>query len=116
MTHEDYPLSDLDSLLSKDNITEHDLLQFPEKFSEDPKNHSSQTSLTHELEDLSITPTDEPTIVLSDKPKKRKPTSPPEQLFRKLKKSEEARLDYSFTKNPQFQLNLTNKIREKINQ
>ena len=37
MTLENYPLSDLDFLLSKDNITEDDLSQLPELLREDPK-------------------------------------------------------------------------------
>ena len=38
MTPEDYLLSDLDSLLSEDNITEDDFLQLPELLLEEPRN------------------------------------------------------------------------------
>ena len=38
MTQKDYLLSDLDSSLSKDHITENDLLQLPELLLEKPKN------------------------------------------------------------------------------
>ena len=116
MTQEDYPFSDLDSLLSKDNITEDDLLQFPEVPLEEPNTPSNHTSITHELENLSLTPTDKPTIALNTRPRKRKSTTPSRQLFHKQKKSEEATSYYSFTKNPQFQFNLTYKIKESINQ
>ena len=114
MTREDYLLSDLDSLLSKDNITENDLLQLPELLLEDQKNSFSETALTHESEILSITPTDEPTIALNCKAKKRKSTIPSTQIFQKQKKSEEATHRYSFTDNPQFQLNVVYKTKENL--
>ena len=116
MSQENYPLSDLDPLLSKDNITEDDLLQLPELFFEEPKTPSNQTSISHELENLYLTPTDKPTIALNARPRKRKSTIPSRQLFRKQRKSEEATSKYNFTKNPQFQLNLTYKLKENINQ
>ena len=62
-----------------------DLLQLPELSPEEPKTPPSQTSLTHELQNLSITPTDKPTIALNDRTRKRKPTAPSRQLFRKRK-------------------------------
>ena len=58
MSQEDYPFSDLDFLLSKNNITEDDVLQLPEVPLEEPKTPSNHTSITHELENLSLTPTD----------------------------------------------------------
>ena len=116
MNQEDYSFSDLDSLLSKDNITEDDLLQIPELFLEEPNTPSNQTSITHELESLSLTPTDKPTIALNIRPRKRKSTSPSRQLFHKQKRSEEATSKYTATQNPQFQFNLTYKIKENINQ
>lgn len=116
MTQKDYPISDLDSLLSKDTITEDDLILLPEPSLEEPKTPSNQTSITHELENLFITPTDKPTIALNDRPRKRKSTIPSKQLFQKQRKSEEATSNYSFTNNPQFQFNLTYKIKENINQ
>ena len=112
MNQENYLLSDLDSLLSKDSLTKDDLLQLAELISEEPKTPPNQTSITHELENLSITPNDKPTITLNNTPRKRKPTSPSRHLFRKQTKSEEATLDYNFTKNPRFQFNLTYKIKE----
>ena len=93
MSQEKYPFSDLDSLLSKDNITEDDLLQLPETSPEEIKSPSKQTSITHELESISITPTDKPTIALNGSPRKRQPTAPSRQLYRKQRKSEEATLD-----------------------
>ena len=115
MSQEDN-FSDLDFLLSKDSITEDDLLQLPELLPEEPKTPSSQTSITHELETLFITPTDKPTIALNARPRKRRSTTPSLQLFSKQKKSEEATSNYSATQNPQFQFNLTYKIKENINQ
>ena len=111
MNRENYLLSDLDSLLSKDSITENDLLELPELFHEEPKSPSNQTSITHEPENLSITPTVKTTIALNDRPRKRKPTAPSRQVFRKQKKNEEATLDYNFTRNPQFQFNLNYKTK-----
>ena len=112
MSQENYPLSDLDSPLSKDNITEDDLLQLPELFPEEPKTPSNQTSITHELENLSITPTDKPTIALNDRPGKRKPTALSRELLQKQRKIEEATVDYNFTKNSQFQCNQPTKIKK----
>ena len=116
MSQEGYPFSDLDLLLFKDNITEDDLLQLPEVPLEEPKTPSSHTSIAHELESLSLTPTDKPTIALNIRPRKRKSTTPSQQLFHKQKKSEEATSKYTNTQNPQFQFNLTYKIKENINQ
>ena len=116
MIREDYPVSDLQPLLSKDNITEDDILQLPELFPEQQINSPSKTPLTPESENLSITPTDKPTIALNNRPRKRKLTIPSRQLFHKQKKSEEATFRYSFTKNPQFQVNLIYKSKENINQ
>ena len=116
MTQENYPLSDLDSLLSKDNITKDDLLQPAEKFLEEQRNSPSKTLLTNELENLLITPTDKPTIAFNDRLRKRKPTAPSRHLFRRQRKSEEATLNFNFTKNPQFQFNLTYRIIENISQ
>ena len=87
MNQEDFSFSDLDFLLSKDNITEDDLQQLPELIPEEPKTASNQTSITYELENLCITPTDKPTIVLNDRPRKRKSTTLSRQLFRKQKKA-----------------------------
>ena len=116
MSQEDYPFSDLNFLLSKDNITEDDLLQIPEVPLEEPKTPSNYTSITHELDSLSLTPTDKPTIALNIRPRKRKSTTPSRQLFHKQKKSEEATSKYTATQNPQFQFNLTYKIKGIINQ
>ena len=116
MNQEDYPFSALDFLLSKDNITEDDLLQLPEVPFEEPKTTSNHTSITHELENLSLTSTDKPTIALNIRRRKRKLTTPSRQLFHKQKKSEEATSKYTATQNPQFQFNLTYKINENINQ
>ena len=116
MNQEDYSFSDLDSPLSEDNFTEDDLLQLPELFPEEPNTPSNQISITHELENLSLTPTDKPTSALNIRPRKRKSTTPSRQLFRKQKKSEEATSKYTATQNPQFQFNLTYKFKESINQ
>ena len=116
MNQEDYSFSDLDSLLSKDTVTEDDLLQLPELFLEKPNTPSNQTSITHAIENLSLTPTDKPTIALNVRPRERKSTTPSRQLFRKQKKNEEATSKYTTTENPQFQFNLTYRIKENINQ
>ena len=116
MNQEDYSFSDLDFFLSKDNITEDDLQQLPELFPEEPKTPSNQTSITHELENLSLTPSDKPTIALNDRPRKRKSTTPSRQLFHEQKKNEKATSKYTTTQNPQFQFNLTHRIKENINQ
>ena len=83
MTEEDYPLSDLETLLLKNNITEDDILQLPELFLEEQRNSPNETPLTHEFENLSITPTDKPTTPLNDRPRKRNPTIPSRQLSKK---------------------------------
>ena len=114
MNQEDHSFSDLDSLLSKDNMTEYDLLQLSELFPEEPKTPSNQTSITHELGNLSLTPTDKPTIALNVRPRKRKSTTPSRQMFRKQKKNKEATSKYTTTQNPQFQFNLTYRIKEII--
>ena len=116
MSQEDYAFSDLDFVLSKDNITEDDLLQLPEVPLEEPKTPFNHTSITHELESLSLTPTDKPTIALNIRPRKRKSTTPSRQLFHKQKKSDQATFKYTATQNPQFQFNLTYNIKENINQ
>ena len=116
MSQEDYPFSDLDFLPSKDNITEDDLLQLPEVPLEEAQTPSNHTFITHELENLSLTPTDKPTTALNIRPRKRKSTTPSRQLLHKQKKSEEATSKYTATQNPQFQFNLTYKITENINQ
>ena len=116
MTQEDYLCSDLDPLLSKDNITEDDLLLLAEQPSEEQRQSPTKTPLTHELENLSITPTDKHIIALNDRPIKRKLRAPSRQLFRKQKKNVEATSNYSFTKNPQFQFHLNYKIKENIKQ
>ena len=116
MTPEDCPFSDLESLPLKDNITEDDILQLPELFPEEQGNPPNETALTHEFENLSITPTDKPTTPFNDRPRKQKPTIRSRQLFKKQRKSEEATSYYSFTKNPQFHFNLTYKLKENNNQ
>ena len=116
MSQENFPFSELYSLLPKDNITQKDLLQLPELLPGEPKTHSSQTSIAHELENLSLTPTDKPTIALNVRPRKRKSPTPSRQLFHKQKKNEEATFKYTTTQNPQFQFNLTYRIKENINQ
>ena len=107
MSQENYPLSDLDFLLSKDIIREHDLQQFPEVFLEEPNTPSKQTSITHELGNLSLTLTDRPAIALNVRPRKRKSTTPSRQQFHKQKKNEEATSKYTTTQNPHFHFNLT---------
>ena len=77
MNQEDYYVSDLDFLLSEDNIREDDLLQLPKLPPGEPKTPSNQTSIVHELENLSLTPTDKPTIALNIRPRKWKSTTPP---------------------------------------
>ena len=76
MAQEDCPLSNLDSLLSKDNITENDILQLPELLLEEPKASPSGTPLAHEPNNLIATPTDQPTNALNYRTKKRKSTIP----------------------------------------
>ena len=105
MTQEIYLLSDLDSLLSKDNIKEDDLPHFPELSLETvPKNSPDKTPVIHESEKLPITPTHKPTIGLNYKPGKRRSTIFPKQLFQGQKQNEEAASKYNFTKNPQNQV------------
>ena len=87
MTQEDYPLSDLETLLLKDNITEDDILQLPELFPEEQRNSTNEIPLTHEFENLSITPTDKPTIPLNDRPRKRKPTIPRDNYSKNREKA-----------------------------
>ena len=116
MNQDDNSFSDLDFLLSKDNITKDELQQLPELPPEEPTTPSNQTSITHELENLSITPTDKPTMAINYRPRKRKPTAPLRQYFHKQKRNDAAIFNYNTTQNPQFQLNLTYKMKENINQ
>ena len=116
MSQEDFPFSELDFLLPKDNITQHDFLQLPELRPGEPKTLSSQTSIAHELENLSLTPTDKPTIALNVRPRKRKSPTPSRQLFHTQKKNEGATFKYTTTENPQFKFNLTYRNKENINQ
>ena len=116
MTQDEYPLSDLETLLLKDNITEDDILHLPELIPEEQRNSPNETLLTHEFENLSITPTDKPTTTLHDRARKQKPTLPSSQLFKKQRKNEEATSYYSFIKYTQFQFNLTYKLKESNNQ
>ena len=76
MTQEHYPFTDLDFLLSKNDIREEDLLQLPDLIFEEAKNSSIKTLLTHEPENLVITSTNKPTVTLNDRAKKRKSTFP----------------------------------------
>ena len=85
MTQEIYSLSNLNSLLSKDDITEDDLLHLPELLLEESKNSPNETPLIHESENLSINPTDKPRVTLKDRAKKRTPTVPSRQFFRRQK-------------------------------
>ena len=102
MIQEVYPVSNLDSLLSKDNNTDDDLLQLPELLPEEPKNPPSETPLTDESENLAATPTDKPKIAVNYRAKKQKSTILSRQLLRKQKKSEQAMFRYSFTTKPKI--------------
>ena len=113
LSREVYPLSDLETLLLKDSITEDDILQIPQLFPEEQRNSPNETPLTHDFENLSITPTDKATTPLNERPRKRKSTIPSRQSFKKQRKSEEATSYYSFTKNPQLKINLTYKLKER---
>ena len=106
----------LHSITYKDNIREGHLVQLPERLVEEPRNSPSETILPHEPGNLSITPTEKPTSVLNYRVNKRKSTIPSRQLFQKQDKIEEAKLLQSFTKNTTFLFNLTQKIKENINQ
>ena len=116
MNPEYHSFSDLDFLLSNENITEEDLLELPELPPEEPTTPSNQTSITHELENLSITPTDKPTTAINYRPRKRKPAASLRQFFQKQKRSEAATFKNNTTQNHHFQFNLTYKIKENINQ
>ena len=50
MNQEDYSFSDLDFLLSEDNITEEDILQLAELLPGEAKTPSNKNSIVHELE------------------------------------------------------------------
>ena len=98
ITQEVYPLPDIDCLLSKDNITEDDLLQLPDLLLEEQRNSPSKTLLNQKSENLAFTPTDKPTIALNDTTKKQKSTVLSRQFFQRQKKSEEATPKNSFIK------------------
>ena len=98
ITQEDYPLPDLDSLLSKDNITEDDFLQLPELVLEEQRNSPSKTLLNQKPENLAFTPIGKSRIALNDTPKKRKSNILSRQFLQRQKKSEEATLKNSFNK------------------
>ena len=116
MNQENYSFYDLVFPLSKNNITEDHLVQLPELPPEEPTTPSNQTSITHEQENLSLTPTDKPTIALNVRPRKRNSTTPSRQQFHKQNKNEEATSKRTTTQNPQLQFNLTYRIKENINQ
>ena len=70
MTQEVYALSNLNHLLSTDNITEDDILQFPNPSLEELDVPPVTTPLINDTTNPTITPTNKPTIVVNDRPKK----------------------------------------------
>ena len=69
MTQENYLFSDLDLLLSKNNVTEGKLLQLPVLLDDESKTSAIKTPLNNEPTRSPITPTNILTIVLNDRPK-----------------------------------------------
>ena len=114
MTQEDYPLSDIESLLSKGNITDNILLQLPDLLLEQPKTFLAKPlSFTNQKSYLSHQPINlqSPWTI---EPKSKCQLSAQRSSFTN-KENEEATLKNNFTKNPKFQFNLTYKIEENLN-
>ena len=112
MTQEDYPLSDLDCLQSKNNITEDNLRQLPELSSEEPKNFPSKTmnqeiNLSHQPINLQSARTTEP--------KSEKQRSPQDSYFKSRKRMKNPRSNIAYNKNLQFQFTLTYKVTKNNN-
>ena len=67
LTQEKYTFSNLDLLLSKEDITEDDLFQLRDLLTEETETSPIKTSLTNELANLLITPTNKPRIAQNSK-------------------------------------------------
>ena len=104
MTQENHPFSDLDLLLSTDDITENDLLQLPELLLEESENSPIKTHLTKEPTNLCLTPTDKPTVALNDRAKQRKSIIPHDNSFRDRKGAKKLHLKKTSLKTHNFSL------------
>ena len=104
MVQEEYPPSDVDSLLSKDKVTEDDLLQLPELLLEKQRNSPSRTLLNHQS-NLSFTPTEKSTTAPNDTPSKRKSTIPSRQPFHRQRRTKKLRLNIASLKTHSSTLN-----------
>ena len=76
LNQEIYPFSDLDLLLSSDDITEDDFLQLPDFLVEESETSPIKTPLNIEPTNLPITPNSEPTNALNIRPKNSKTNYP----------------------------------------
>ena len=107
--------SDLELLLSKDTLTEKDILDFP--IFDITSTESPIAQLNQTLLEGNITPPNRPnTFVFNGNIRKRKPQYSLKQALEKQKKSEEAAQKYQKTRNPRFHYNLNYTLREDVNQ
>ena len=104
MTQETHPISDLDILLSNDNITEDDLFEFPDSIFAEPKPLVFKTPLTNEPISLPFTPTDEPTIARTIDPTNENQLSLQDNFSRNRKRAKKLLLDVALPENHNFNL------------
>ena len=102
--------------MSKDNISEDNILRFPDPSFEELDFPVATTPVFDDTKISPLTPTNKPAIVVHDIPKKSKSAIRLQQHFQKQRRSEEATLRYSITNNPRFQFTLTYKIKINVNQ
>ena len=109
--------SDWELLLSKDTLTEKDILDFPMFDITSTESPIAQQPLNQTLLEGNITTPNRPnTFVFNGNIRKRKPQYSLKQALGKQKKSEEAAQKYHKTRNPRFHYNLNYTLREDVNQ
>ena len=108
--------SDLELLLSKDTLTEKDILDFP-MFDITCESRIPQLPLDQTILDATVTPPNNPnTFVFNGSFKKKKTQYPLKRALEKQKRIEEAAQKYSITRNPRFHYNLNYTLNEEVNQ
>ena len=109
--------SDLELLLSKDTLTEKDILDFPMFDITSCESPIPQLPLDPRILDATVTPPNNPnTFVLYGSIKKKKTQYSLKQSLEKQKRSEEAAQKYSITRNPRFHYNFNYTLKEEVNQ
>ena len=95
--------SDLELLLSKDTLTEKDILDFPMFDITSCESPIPQLPLNQTILDATVTPPNSSnTFVFNGSIKKKKTQYSLKQALEKQKRSEEAAQKYSITRNPRF--------------